>query len=88
MNVNFYFGGTSLLIVVGVAMDTINQIEAQLVMRHYEGFTPRLGKIRGAARRRSFLLVFLGASVLAEMVCESHRSVRLAGVREAHRRRC
>jgi len=32
--VNFYFGGTSLLIVVGVAMDTINQIEAQLIMRH------------------------------------------------------
>ena len=35
---NFYFGGTSLLIVVGVAMDTVNQIEAQLIMRHYEGF--------------------------------------------------
>ena len=32
----FYFGGTSLLIVVGVAMDTVNQIEAQLIMRHYE----------------------------------------------------
>ena len=44
---NFYFGGTSLLIVVGVAMDTINQIEAQLIMRHYEGFTPRSGRIRG-----------------------------------------
>ena len=43
----FYFGGTSLLIVVGVAMDTINQIEAQLIMRHYEGFTPRAGRIRG-----------------------------------------
>ena len=40
---NFYFGGTSLLIVVGVAMDTVNQIEAQLIMRHYEGFTPRVG---------------------------------------------
>src|ERR1700731_4687071 len=39
LNVNFYFGGTSLLIVVGVAMDTVNQIESQLVMRHYEGFT-------------------------------------------------
>lgn len=51
LNVNFYFGGTSLLIVVGVAMDTVNQIEAQLVMRHYEGFTPRAGRIRG---RRSF----------------------------------
>ena len=52
MNVNFYFGGTSLLIVVGVAMDTINQIEAQLIMRHYEGFTPRSGRIRG--RRSTF----------------------------------
>jgi preprotein translocase subunit SecY len=47
LGVNFYFGGTSLLIVVGVAMDTINQIEAQLIMRHYEGFTPRAGRIRG-----------------------------------------
>jgi preprotein translocase subunit SecY len=52
LNVNFYFGGTSLLIVVGVAMDTINQIEAQLIMRHYEGFTPRSGRIRG--RRSTF----------------------------------
>ena len=41
LNVNFYFGGTSLLIVVGVAMDTVNQVESQLIMRHYEGFTPR-----------------------------------------------
>jgi preprotein translocase subunit SecY len=47
LGVSFYFGGTSLLIVVGVAMDTINQIEAQLIMRHYEGFTPRSGRIRG-----------------------------------------
>jgi preprotein translocase subunit SecY len=47
MGVNFYFGGTSLLIVVGVAMDTINQIESQLVMRHYDGFSPRSGRIRG-----------------------------------------
>ncbi len=47
LNVNFYFGGTSLLIVVGVAMDTVNQIESQLIMRHYEGFTPRSGRIRG-----------------------------------------
>ncbi len=39
LNVNFYFGGTSLLIVVGVAMDTVNQIESQLIMRHYEGFS-------------------------------------------------
>jgi preprotein translocase subunit SecY len=47
LNVNFYFGGTSLLIVVGVAMDTINQIESQLIMRHYDGFSPRSGRIRG-----------------------------------------
>ncbi len=47
LGVTFYFGGTSLLIVVGVAMDTVNQIEAQLIMRHYEGFTPRSGRIRG-----------------------------------------
>ena len=47
LGVNFYFGGTSLLIVVGVAMDTVNQVEAQLIMRHYEGFTPRSGRIRG-----------------------------------------
>jgi preprotein translocase subunit SecY len=52
LGVTFYFGGTSLLIVVGVAMDTANQIEAQLVMRHYEGFTPRSGRIRG--RRSSW----------------------------------
>jgi preprotein translocase subunit SecY len=52
LNVTFYFGGTSLLIVVGVAMDTINQVEAQLIMRHYEGFTPRAGRIRG--RRNTF----------------------------------
>ncbi|HUI54670.1 MAG TPA: preprotein translocase subunit SecY [Bryobacteraceae bacterium] len=52
LNVQFYFGGTSLLIVVGVAMDTINQVEAQLIMRHYEGFTPRSGRIRG--RRSTF----------------------------------
>ncbi|MFC2169676.1 preprotein translocase subunit SecY [Acidobacteriota bacterium] len=46
MNVNFYFGGTSILIVVGVAMDTLQQIEAQLVMRHYDGFMRR-GRLRG-----------------------------------------
>jgi preprotein translocase subunit SecY len=51
LGVQFYFGGTSLLIVVGVAMDTVTQIEAQLVMRHYEGFSPRSGRIRG---RRSW----------------------------------
>ena len=47
LGVTFYFGGTSLLIVVGVAMDTIQQVEAQLVMRHYEGFSPKSGRIRG-----------------------------------------
>ncbi len=46
LGVNFYFGGTSLLIVVGVAMDTVQQVEAQLIMRHYEGFTAR-SRIRG-----------------------------------------
>jgi preprotein translocase subunit SecY len=46
MGYNFYFGGTSLLIVVGVAMDTIQQIESQLVMRHYDGFMKR-GRLRG-----------------------------------------
>ena len=46
MQLEFYFGGTSLLIVVGVAMDTLQQIESQLVMRHYDGFMKR-GRIRG-----------------------------------------
>ncbi len=47
LGLNFYFGGTSLLIVVGVAMDTVNQVESHLIMRHYDGFTPRSGRIRG-----------------------------------------
>ena len=47
LGVTFYFGGTSLLIVVGVAMDTVQQVESQLIMRHYEGFTPRSGRIKG-----------------------------------------
>ena len=46
LGIQFYFGGTSLLIVVGVAMDTIQQVESQLVMRNYEGFMKR-GRIRG-----------------------------------------
>src|SRR5438270_896204 len=46
MNVPFYFGGTSLLIVVGVAMDTIQQVESQLIMRHYDGFMKKT-RIRG-----------------------------------------
>jgi preprotein translocase subunit SecY len=51
LGLNFYFGGTSLLIVVGVAMDTVNQIESQLIMRHYDGFSPKSGRIKG---RRSW----------------------------------
>ena len=51
LGVNFYFGGTSLLIVVGVAMDTVQQVESQLIMRHYDGFSPKSGRIRG---RRSW----------------------------------
>ena len=46
LGVKFYFGGTSLLIVVGVAMDTVQQIEAQMVMRHYDGFV-KGRRIRG-----------------------------------------
>ena len=46
LGINFYFGGTSLLIVVGVAMDSLQQVESQLVMRNYEGFMKR-GRIRG-----------------------------------------
>ena len=46
--VPFYFGGTGLLIVVGVALDTLQQIESHLVMRHYDGFMSK-GRLR--ARR-------------------------------------
>ncbi len=46
LGVTFYFGGTSLLIVVGVAMDTVQQVESQLIMRHYDGFLKK-GRIRG-----------------------------------------
>jgi preprotein translocase subunit SecY len=45
-HVPFYFGGTSILIVVGVALDTLQQIESHLLMRHYEGFMKK-GKIKG-----------------------------------------
>lgn len=45
-NAPFYFGGTGLLIVVGVALDTLQQIESHLIMRHYEGFLKK-GKMRG-----------------------------------------
>ena len=46
LGINFYFGGTSLLIIVGVAMDFLQQVESQLVMRNYEGFMKR-GRVRG-----------------------------------------
>jgi len=45
-NVPFYFGGTSLLIVVGVALDTLQQIESHLLMRHYDGFLKK-GHLKG-----------------------------------------
>jgi preprotein translocase subunit SecY len=50
MNVTFYFGGTSVLIVVGVALDTLQQLEYHLQMRNYEGFLKK-GRLRG---RRTF----------------------------------
>jgi preprotein translocase subunit SecY len=46
MNVTFFFGGTSLLIVVGVCMDTVQQVESQLIMRHYDGFMKKT-RLRG-----------------------------------------
>jgi preprotein translocase subunit SecY len=46
LGVTFYFGGTSLLIVVGVSMDTVQQVESQLIMRHYDGFMKKT-RIRG-----------------------------------------
>jgi preprotein translocase subunit SecY len=46
MNTPFYFGGTSILIVVGVALDTVGQLESHLIMRHYEGFS-KAGRIKG-----------------------------------------
>jgi preprotein translocase subunit SecY len=45
-NVSFYFGGTSLLIVVGVALDTVNQIESHMLTRHYEGLMKK-GRLKG-----------------------------------------
>ena len=46
LGVQFFFGGTGLLIVVGVALDTLQQIESHLIMRHYDGFMKK-GRIRG-----------------------------------------
>ena len=51
LNVPFYFGGTALLIVVGVALDTVAQIETQMIMRNYEGFMKR-GRLRGRTSGR------------------------------------
>ena len=50
-NVPFYFGGTALLIVVGVALDTVGQIESHMLMRHYEGFMKQ-GTDQGQKVRR------------------------------------
>jgi preprotein translocase subunit SecY len=53
LKVPFYFGGTGLLIVVGVALDTVQQIESHLITRHYEGFTgPKGPRIRGRTSAR------------------------------------
>jgi preprotein translocase subunit SecY len=49
MNLPFYFGGTSIIIIVGVALDTARQLESQLLMRHYDGFMKK-GRIRGRRR--------------------------------------
>jgi preprotein translocase subunit SecY len=46
-NVPFYFGGTALLIVVGVALDTIQQIESHLILRHYDGLVKKSSRIKG-----------------------------------------
>ncbi|HKV41069.1 MAG TPA: preprotein translocase subunit SecY [Blastocatellia bacterium] len=50
VGIQFLFGGTSILIIIGVAMDTMNQIEAQLLMRHYDGFLGTRGKRLGPRR--------------------------------------
>jgi preprotein translocase subunit SecY len=54
LSIPFYFGGTGLLIVVGVALDTVQQIESHLITRHYEGFTgPKGPRIRGRTTARA-----------------------------------
>jgi preprotein translocase subunit SecY len=47
LNVPFYFGGTALLIVVGVALDTVQQIESHLILRHYDGLVKKSQRIKG-----------------------------------------
>ena len=46
-NVPFYFGGTALLIVVGVSLDTIQQIESHLILRHYDGLVKKTARMKG-----------------------------------------
>ena len=77
MNVQFYFGGTSLLIVVGVAMDTVQQVESQLIMRHYDGFMKktRIRGRRGLSRLRQPDGPMVGANL---------RDARAPGGREGH----
>jgi preprotein translocase subunit SecY len=57
LNVNFYFGGTSLLIVVGVALELVNQVEARLIMRHYERYSPRTSRRNSGTRSVSIVPV-------------------------------
>lgn len=47
MHVTFYFGGTALLIVVGVALDTVQQIESHLILRHYDGLVKKSQRVKG-----------------------------------------
>ena len=64
LNVPFYFGGTSLLIVIGVGLDTAQQIESHMLMRNYEGFLGKgMAPLRGTERvtGTSMRVVFLGA---------------------------
>ena len=49
INLSYFFGGTSIIIAVGVALDTMQQIEGHLVSRHYDGFL-KTGKIKGRSR--------------------------------------
>ena len=51
ITLSYYFGGTSIIIAVGVALDTMQQIEGHLVSRHYDGFL-KTGKIKGRSRSR------------------------------------
>ena len=50
LGVPFYFGGTALLIVVGVALDTVQQVESHMLTRHYEGLMRKGGRIKGRRR--------------------------------------